>query len=443
MPAKKRLSKKRGKAKIKVAEKREQMMQKLYDSYSEDQDVIINVIQELIPLGMQAVVEELQKEVRRLVGKRHERHTDNDRWGSQPGSVYLRDQKIPIMVPRVRNTRLNKEVPLGFYQRLQQPYQGDRQTILKLLNGISTHKYRESAELVPEVFGISPSNLSKRFKIKTAQALQKLQTRSLAGHDIICIFIDAKRYAKDGLIVVLGITMDGKKIILGIEQSYSENSRVLRQFLDRLLERGLNFESGILFIVDGSKGLIKGVEECFSEYGFIQRCQWHKRENIIAYLDPKQQALCRRKLQEAYRETTYKKAKEQLEKLYQELLTVNQLAANSLLEGLEETLTLHRLGVSPELGKSLNTTNCLESVMAQLGQFTDKVDRWHNSDQILRWTAAGLLEIEPRLRKIKGYRYLKVLRLKMQQIIQQHRNKENFLTSQGMVIPEIVQSETI
>jgi putative transposase len=442
MPARINLSKKRGKAKLKISQKRAALMNTLVDSYSEEQDVIATVIQELIPLGLQAVAQHLQNEVKALVGERHERGSDNSRWGSQPGSVYLRDQKVPIMVPRVRNAKINQEVPLTMYQKLQEPLRGDRQTILKLLNGISTHKYQKSAELVPEVFGISASNLSKRFKNKTADTLRKLQSRSLAGEDIICIFIDAKRFAKDGLILAMGITIDGKKIILGIEQSYSENSKVAEQFFDRLIQRGLRFDQGILFIIDGSKGFRRAVESSFGHYGFIQRCQWHKRENVIAYLDPTQQALCRNRMKQAYQKTTYKEAKAELSRLHQELEKVNQSAANSLLEGLEETLCLHQLGVSSELGTSLNTTNCIESVMSQIEQYTQKVDRWHNSEQILRWNAASLLEIEPRLRKIRGFRLLKVLRYKMKQEIEKQQKQEN-RSPQTMTPVEIVESGAI
>jgi len=442
MPARINLSKKRGKAKFKVSKKRTDLMNRLLDTYSQEQDILATAIQELIPLGLQRVAEELQQEVKSLVGRRHERGSDNSRWGWQPGSVYLRDQKVPMMRPRVRNTKLNQEVPLTLYQRLQEPLKADGQTVLKLLNGISTRRYQESAELVPEVFGLSPSNLSKRFKNKTTDALRKLHNRSLADEDIVCIFIDAKRFAKDGLMLALGITIDGKKIILGIEQSYSENSNVSGQFLDRLIERGLRFENGILFIIDGSKGFKRAIKNTFGQYAFLQRCQWHKRENVIAYLDPTQQALCRRRMQEAYRRTTYKEAEAELNRIHQELLKVNQSAANSLLEGLEETLCLHRLGVSPELGKSLNTTNCIESVMSQVEQYTQKVDRWHNSEQILRWNAASLLEIEPRLRKIRGCRFLKVLRYKMQQEIKERLSQENGV-SQSTAKPEIAEAAAI
>ncbi len=128
----------------------------------------------------------------------------------------------------------------------------------------------------------------------------------------------------------------------------------------------------------------------------------------MAYLDEAQQAVFRRRLQEAYAQTTYKEARAALLQLHQELERFNASAANSLLEGLEETLTIHHLGLSPELAKSLSSSNCIEAVMSQLGSYTDKVDRWHNSDQILRWTGMGLMDIEPRLNRIQGHRYLKV-----------------------------------
>ena len=148
-----------------------------------------------------------------------------------------------------------------------------------------------------------------------------------------------------------------------------------------------------------------------------------KEQNVLSYLDEAQQQLCKRRLKEAYNQTTYKEAHAVLEALHGELLHVNQSAANSLMEGMEETLTLHKLGLSPELKKSLSSTNCIESIMSQLGQYTDKVDRWHNSGQILRWTAAGLLEIEPGLNRIRGYRYLNLLRMKMRQEIEKHQKK--------------------
>ena len=419
------IAKKRGKAKIKISSKREAATQRIMDSYSEDFDVRISAIQALIPIGLGAVADELQSEFMRLIGVKHSRAGNNARWGWQNGSVYLRDQKVPVRVPRVRDVEANKEVPLETYQRLQRPFDDDGGALRKLLHGLSTHKYHESSALAAEVFGLSSSNLSKRFKRGSAEKLQQLQARSLAQYDIIAIFIDAKRYAEDGIVVALGVTMGGEKIILGVEQIHSENSRAIIQWLDNLIERGLAFEKGILFIIDGSKGIKKAIEQRFSGYALIQRCRWHKRENVVAYLDKPQQAVFRRRLQEAYAKTTYKEARAELEQLRGELEKVNMSAANSLMEGLEETLTMHRLGLSPELAHSLSTTNCIEALMAQMGSYTDKVDRWHDSDQILRWTATACMDIEPRLNRIRGHRYLNVLRNKLLEIIEERSGEKS------------------
>ncbi len=411
------VARKRGKAKVKISEKRKVAMQHIVDSYSEDFDVKMTVIQELIPLGLKAVAEALQNEVKLLAGEKHSREGNNARWGWQNGSAYIFDQKFPVRVPRLRDVEAGEEVPLKSYQRLQKPLADNGGAFLKLLHGLSTHKYHESSTLAAEAFGISASSLSKRFKRNSADQLKQLQSRSLAQEDFVVIFIDAKRYADDGLIVALGVTLEGRKLVLGIEQIHSESSRAIEQWLDRLIERGLKFEDGILFIIDGSKGIRKALERKFSIHALIQRCQWHKRENVVSYLDKAQQAVFRRRLQESYSKTTYPEAKASLEKLRHELETVNASAANSLLEGLEETLTLHKLGLSPELTKSLGTTNCIESFMSQLASCTDKVDRWHNSDQILRWTASAAMDNEPRMNRIRGHHYLKLLKLKLREIV--------------------------
>ncbi|MCK5591122.1 MAG: transposase, partial [Candidatus Pacebacteria bacterium] len=364
MPVLKSVARTRGKAKVKITEKRKQVKAMLEKMKSEDLDVTITLIQELIPSGLMAAKEEMEKEIKKLTGERYKHGKENVSWGSQPGSIFLRDQKIPIEVPRVRNKKENKEIQLKTYRKLQSPYKADKQTMLKLLCGISMHKYAQCSELVPEVFGISASNLSKRFRRSTAAKVRRLKTRSLSLDDFIGIFIDGKRYAKDGLLVVLGITTSGAKVILDIEHSHSENGHVVEQLLDRLIRRGLKYEDGLLFIVDGSKGLIKGIKNKFKEYAFIQRCQWHKRENIISYLEPAQKQVYKRRLRSAYQKTTYKEATDALELIFRHLVEINLSAAGSLKEGLEETLTLHKLGLSPELKKSFNTTNCIESVMS-------------------------------------------------------------------------------
>ena len=303
--------------KRKVSERRQAMKEITAMGEINNTDVKVEFIQALIPLGLKAVNNMLQKEVEMLAGIKHKHGKINTRWGSQDGSVYLRDQKIPINVPRIRNKAGDTEVSLTSYQKLQQPYREDEQIFKKLLNGISTHRYRESAELVPEVFGISSSNMSQRFKKVSTAKLRHLQIRSLKRYDFTAMFIDGKRFAEEGIVIAMGITIKGEKVILGIEQMSTENHRAVVQSFDKLLGRGMCFEQGLLFIVDGSKGIIKAIKQKFREYAVIQRCQWHKRENVVSYLSKPQQAIWRRKLQTAYSETTYIEAKAALNKTRQ------------------------------------------------------------------------------------------------------------------------------
>ena len=334
------------------------------------------------------------------------------------------DQKIPIEVPRVRNKLSNSEVPLEYYQKFQEPYNSGEQVFKKLLNGISTHRYRECAELAPETFGISASSLSLRFKTASAARLRQLQERGLERYDFVAIFVDGKRFADDGLMIALGITIEGKKIILGIEQTATENSRALEQFFEKLIQRGLNYKEGIFFVIDGAKGIAKAIERIFSSIAIIQRCQYHKVENVISYLPKGMQRIWRVKLRAAYQETKYDSAKRALGKLELELREINPSACASLQEGQEETLSLHRLGLYAELGRSFSSTNCIESVMSQVGQYTDKVDRWRGGSHIQRWAAAGLLELESRLPKMKRFRYLKLLRMKLQEEVAKRQKKQ-------------------
>jgi putative transposase len=173
----------------------------------------------------------------------------------------------------------------------------------------------------------------------------------------------------------------------------------------------------VLCVVDGSKGIRKAVEGVFGGYVLIQRCQWNKRENVVSYLSKEQQEVFRKRLQRAYERPTYARAKEALMKVKKELSHINESAVRSLEEGLEETLTLHRLGLFEKLGTSLKTTNCIESLMALIGQMTDKVDYWRNSNQKQRWLVAALLDIEPHLNSIKGYKYLPALRVAIQRAL--------------------------
>lgn len=177
--------------------------------------------------------------------------------------------------------------------------------------------------------------------------------------------LDGKAFAGDQLVIALGVTATGEKRILGLVQTATENRRVCASFLRELGERGFPLESPLLVVLDGGKGLRAAVREVFGDDVPVQRCQWHKRENVVSYRAKREQPTWRRRLQAAYAHPAYADAKRALVRLTSDLRLVNESAARSLEEGLEETLTLHRLGVFPELGISFKTTNLIESVMAR------------------------------------------------------------------------------
>lgn len=380
-------------------------------------DSRVELIQALIPLGLEAVNDLLQQEVRALAGRRYSRNegqAGHVRWGCQAGSVYLADQKVALSVPRVRDRLGGQEVPLGTYRALRHPRRAEEAALRKILKGLSCRDYESCVEPVAQTFGLKPSSLSRRFKRASARRLAELQERDLSGYDIVAVFLDGKTFGDDAMLIGLGITLEGQKVVLGLVQTATENQQVCSAFLRSLLDRGLRIDQGLLCVLDGSKGLAKAVAGVFGDKAAVQRCQWHKRENVVGYLPASKQATFRRKLQSAYDRCGYGQAKTALKKVRGELGLLNQSAVASLDEGFEQTLTLHRLGLAKELGRSFRTTNCIENVNALLGQRTDKVDRWRNSEQKQRWLATALLDIEPRLRRVAGCKHLVRLRAALQ-----------------------------
>jgi putative transposase len=415
----------RGKGKVRKAKAVEIMGLEEYGAI--DMDSRLALIHELIPIGLIHVKEELQREVRQLAGDKYKRNglLEYDRWGKQQGSIYIQDQRIPVMVQRVRDTMNNREVPLRTYERLQSPSAHTDEKVLKrILHGLSCRNYRECSEAIPEALSLSASTVSRRYIRASERKLKGLMERKLERHDFIAIAIDGKSFGEDGIIMAVGITIEGKKVLLGIIQSGTENHIVCRDFLQKLIARGLRYEQGLLCVIDGAKGFRKAVTEVFGVHGIVQRCQWHKRENVVEYLPKKVQREFRKKLQTAYEKENYDEAKAALLAIKKELRLINESAVSSLEEGFEETLTVHRLGVPKGLRKTLKTTNVIESVLALVSQKTDKIDYWKNSDQKQRWVATALLDIEGRLNRVNGYRHLKSLRIALQREIMQVKGKE-------------------
>ena len=378
-----------------------------------DLDTKVEMIQALIPLGVEKFKEEALRAVGELAGPWYRRSGGDRRyyrWGSERGSVYMADQKVPVRVPRVRDVHRNAEVRLPVYERLQEPRGADTHLLGRVLRGLGCRNYQETAALVPEVFGLSASTVSRRFIRASARRLQELLERDLSGYDFIALFMDGKTFGDDEVVIAVGVTLTGEKVILGLVQTASENTAVCREFLKSLVTRGLGYEEGLLCVVDGAKGFHRAVRSVFRDCAVIQRCRWHKRENVLSYLSESHRPAMRRKIQAAYQKATYEEAKAALKRVRAELALMNESAARSLDEGLEETLTLHRLGLAPELALSFSTVNVIESIQAHIGRLTDHVDHFRTSDQKQQWVGTALLEIEPRLRRVRGIRYLPALR---------------------------------
>ena len=383
------------------------------EAYAElELDAKVELIRSLVPLGLMHVEELLDNEVQALAGARYARKAatrPGRRHGSNPGTVGLAGQRVPIRVPRVRGLG-GGEIPLRSYEALQGETGVNDVLLKRVLYGISCRNYEAAAEAIPGAIGLSSSTVSRGFVQASAAKLRDLQERDLSGQDIVALFVDGKTFADATMVVALGITMAGEKRFLGFVETDTENEKVLAPFLRSLIERGLDASQGLLVILDGGKGLRAAVKKVFRNRALVQRCQWHKRENVVSYLSRSDQVHWRQRLQRAYNRPECKEALEALEKLHAELEERNQSAAGSLSEGLEETLTLHRLGVYGVLGRSLKTTNCLESVNALVEERCAKVDHWKNSRQRHRWLGTALVDIEPRLRKVVGYRHLAKLR---------------------------------
>ena len=407
--------------------------QNLRGLLNEPVDVKLHLIQHHMELARLLVQEILEEDVTKQAGDRYSRDKPfqgrYSRWGKNPGSVRIGPEKVPIKVPRLLDKHTGETFAPESYQAMNAlPAINDRLSEAILL-GLSTADYGRVVQAFTDGFGLSQSSVSRSFIERSAKALEAFEQRSLAEDDFVALLIDGKHLARQQIVIALGITMQGKKLPLGFVQTTTENSKAIKGLLSNLIGRGLRFEKGLLCVIDGAKGLHKAVCETFGEYVEIQRCQWHKRENVVSYLKESDQVRYRRRLQQAYEKETYAEAKAQLMVLHQELARLNRSAATSLMEGLEETLTLHRLGVFVELGKSLKTTNCIENLNSRLGKYLGRVKYWQTSDQRCRWVALALLEVEQRMRRISGYKALPQLRKALQVSI---RGKQEVLDKEPL-----------
>ncbi|MCS4044591.1 transposase-like protein [Salinibacter ruber] len=388
-------------------------------------EVKLALLQHHLELARIFVGELLEEEVEEKAGERYS-HDDSrfSRWGTNPGSVRIGEEKVRIAVPRMMDTETGKTCSPERYAEIKDlpPMSGKMQEAILL--GLSQNDYERVASSFVGGFGLSQSAVSERFIERSAKALEEFESRSLEDLDLVALIMDAKHVAGKQMVVALGVTTGGKKIPLSFAEASTEHHEPVKSLLRELIDRGLSYDQGLLFVTDGARGLHKAIREIFSDYALIQRCQWHKRENIVGYLPKSDRKKWRRKLRRAYQKPTYEEAKAALEKLHAELQEINRSAARSLQEGLEETLTLHRLGVFEEVGRSLKTTNAIENLNSLVEDYIGNVKRWHHSEQRARWFALGLLEAEQRMNRIAGHEDLPKLRNALQRELDLEEDSE-------------------
>jgi transposase-like protein len=349
-------------------------------------------------------------EVTALVGPKSQANAErvNVRWGSEPGYCVVGGQKIPLQRPRVRDNS-KRDVPLGSYELLQQASLMEETVWKKIMNGLTTRRYSDVVKELEQAYGVRKSTISEHFIRASRQRLDRLLARPLGEHALCAMMIDGTYFGGQQLITVLGITVHGRKLILGLRQGATENTTVVKQLLADLRERGVDFEVPRLYVLDGGKGLYAGVRQTAGKAALIQRCQVHKIRNVIDHLGEAHRGHVRQKLHSAYAMRDHSDAKRILDSLHRELMQLNPSAARSLEEGMEETLTVHRLRMPPMLRTSLASTNLIESTFSTVETVCRNVKRWQDGDQYLRWVGSGLLCAESRWNRVHGYREIPVL----------------------------------
>ena len=360
--------------------------------------------------GLQLMSLLMDEEVRELAGERSRPQPERtaNRWGKERGYCVVMGQKVPIERPRVRTTE-DKEMRLGSYEMFHHGEPLSETVWEKLMLGLSTRRYGQAVREFTEAYGLEKSAVSEHFIEASRVKLKDLMERRLNKLQLCALLIDATPFEGQQMIVALGIGQDGRKTILGIRQGATENATVVGELLGDLMNRGLDFSTPRLYVLDGGKALHAAVKKYAGESAPIQRCQVHKRRNVLDHLTDEQKPAVARKLNAAYALEEYAAAREALNGLHHELMHLNPSAARSLGEGLEETLTVHRLHVPQQLRLTLASTNVIESAFSIVERVCLNVKRWHSGDQRERWVGSGLLVAEKQFRRIKGHKQLPLL----------------------------------
>jgi transposase-like protein len=365
-----------------------------------------------VGVGLGVLTELMEEEVDEVVGPRgeHDRERSAVRHGHESGEVTLGGRRVAVERPRARSVDGSEEVALQTYSHFADRDPLARVVLERMLAGVSTRRYRRTAEPVggqveAKARSTSKSSVSRTFVERTREALGELMSRRLGDVRLAVMMIDGLELKGRTNVVALGITTEGQKVPLGLWEGSTENATIATALLSDLVERGQDPEQGMLFVIDGAKALRKAIRSVFGEVP-VQRCVRHKERNVIDHLPERDRPAVKTRLRRAWAQTDHAIALEQLRVLVSELDRTHPGAAGSLREGMEETLTLIRLGIKGSLKRTLQSTNPCESMIEIVRRTQRNVKRWQNGEMGLRWTAAGMLEAERQFRRIIGYRDL-------------------------------------
>jgi transposase-like protein len=368
-----------------------------------------------VGVGLGVLAELMEEEVVEVVGARGKHDPDRAavRHGHEAGEVTLGGRRLAVERPRVRSADGQAEVRLATYEHFADRDRLSRVVLERMLAGVSTRRYRRTQEPVGSEVeraarSTSRSSVSRTFVERTRRSLGELMSRRLEDVRLAAMMIDGLELQGRTNVVALGITTEGVKIPLGLWEGSTENATVATALLADLVERGLDPEQGILFVIDGAKALRKAIRNVFGDAP-VQRCLRHKERNVTDHLPERDRPNVQQRLRRAWALEDHARALDQLCRLAGELDRLHPGAAGSLREGMEETLTLTRLGVTGSLKRTLESTNPCESMIEIVRRTQRNVKRWASGEMALRWTAAGMLEAERQFRKIIGYRDLATL----------------------------------
>lgn len=370
-----------------------------------------NLAAELHGIALEVMQAVMEFEITGIAGPKgkHLASRQYSRWGHNPGCVVIEGSKVRCKVPRVLEDESRKAHCLKTYRVFRQGGDLVKRAYRDLIRGISTRRFHEGVEDFVKGYGISASTVSRHMVRATAQKVEELFSRSLGHLELAVLMIDGVDVGGHMVVIALGIDTQGVKHILGLRQGATENTAVAKGLLEDLIERGLAVDRPLLAVIDGAKALRRAVTDVFGASTPVQRCTVHKKRNVLDHVSKSDRAWVSRRMSQAYDEHSEQKARTMLVALAEQLDRDNPDAAKSLREGLDETLTVQRLGLPKALRLSLRSTNIIESANNGVRDRSRNVKRWRDGMQVERWTAASLLETAKSFRRIRGCDHMPVL----------------------------------